>query len=256
MQKGFFIRNSIVMVILSKNNPLVKELISLQDKRGRKERGIFLLEGEKTVRECVNSPLEIVRLIVREDYKGDTFGYPFVTLGKDAFNAACDVKTPQGIAAEVKIPSFAIAPPKKSCLVLDGVSDPSNVGAILRTAVAAGYEEVYCIATADPFSPKCVRASMSAVFYAKIMQGSQEEVLSALKDTPIVAADMGGENAFSFRVPEKFALVIGNEGQGISAEMRKRADFVVSLPMGERTESLNAAVAAGILMYEFKNHKE
>lgn len=242
------------MVILSKNNPLVRELVSLSDKKGRRERGTFLLEGEKTVRECAHSPLEIVRLILREDYTGDTFGYPTVTLGKDAFAAISDAKTPQGIAAEVKIPSFRLAPPEKSCLVLDGVSDPSNVGAILRTAVASGYEEVYCIASADPFSPKCVRASMSAVFYAKIMQGTHEEVLAALKGVPLVAADMGGENVFSFHAPEKFALAIGNEGQGLSKIMRERADFTVAIPMGRHTESLNAAVSAGILMYQFKKN--
>ena len=240
------------MVILSKNNPLVKELMSLSDKKGRMIRGTFLLEGEKTVRECVNSPLEIVRMIVREDYQGNTYGYPVVTLGADAFSAVCQAKTPQGIAAEVKIPSFEIAPPKKSCLVLDGVSDPANVGAILRTAVASGYEEVYCVSTADPFSPKCVRASMSAIFYAKIMQGSYEEVLGALKGVPVLAADMHGTNVFQFLSPEKFALVIGNEGQGLSEVMRERADATVSIPMGPHTESLNAAVSAGILMYQFK----
>ena len=242
------------MVILSKNNPLVKELIELGDKKGRKERGTFLLEGEKMVRECVNSPLEIVRVIVREDYAGDTFGYPTVTLGADAFCAVCDVKTPQGIAAEVKIPRYETVPPKKSCLVLDGVSDPANVGAILRTAVASGYEEVYCIGAADPFSPKCVRASMSAVFYAKVMQGTHEQVLNALKGVPVLAADMGGENVFQWKAPEKFALVIGNEGQGLSATMRERADSIVAIPMGEHTESLNAAVSAGILMYHFKKN--
>ena len=240
------------MVILSKNNPLVKELMSLADKKGRKEKGTFLLEGEKMVRECVNSPLEIKRIIVREDFSGDTYGYPVVTLGADAFAAVCDVKTPQGVAAEVKIPCFEAAPPKNSCLVLDGVSDPANVGAILRTAVASGYEEVYCISAADPFSPKCVRASMSAIFYAKIMQGSHAEVLNALKGIPVLAADMGGENVFGFEAPEKFALVIGNEGQGLSQIMRERADYTVAIPMGEHTESLNAAVSAGILMYQFK----
>lgn len=242
------------MVLLSKNNPTVKELIALADKKGRKLSGTFLLEGEKTVRECVSSPLEIVRLIVREDYAGETYGYPVVTLGKDAFAAVCEAKTPQGVAAEVKIPMHTLTPPTKSCLVLDGVSDPANVGAILRTAVASGYEEVYCISTADPFSPKCVRASMSAVFYAKIMQGTHEEVLAALQGVPLIAADMGGQNAFEFRAPEKFALVIGNEGQGLSQFMREKADYTVAIPMGEHTESLNAAVSAGILMYQFINN--
>ena len=243
------------MVILSKNNPLVKELAALSDKKGRRETGTFLLEGEKTVRECVGSPLEIVRLVVREDYTGETYGYPVVTLGADAFSAVCEAKTPQGIAAEVKLPSFVIAPPKGNCLVLDGVSDPANVGAILRTAVASGYEEVYCIGTSDPFSPKCVRASMSAIFYAKLMQGTHEEALNALKGVPVLAADMNGRNVFQFQPPEKFALVIGNEGQGLSKIMRERADYTVAIPMGEHTESLNAAVAAGILMYTMRHSK-
>ena len=218
-------------------------------------RGTFLLEGEKTVRECVNSPLEIVRLVIREDYLGDTFNYPVVTLGADAFQAVCEAKTPQGIVAEVKLPAYEIAPPQKSCLVLDGVSDPANVGAILRTAVASGYEEVYCIGTADPFAPKCVRSSMSAVFYAKIMQATHEEVLNALKGVPVIAADMSGENVFRFQAPEKFALVIGNEGQGLTKTMRERADYTVAIPMGEHTESLNAAVSAGILMYQLRHYK-
>ena len=227
----------------------------MKEKKGRMIRGTFLLEGEKTVRECVNSPLEIVRLVIREDYLGDTYNYPVVTLGADAFQAVCEAKTPQGIAAEVKIPAFEIAPPKNSCLVLDGVSDPANVGAILRTAGASGYEEVYCIGTADPFSPKCVRASMSAVFYAKIMQATHEEALNALKGVPVIAADMGGENVFGFQAPEKFALVIGNEGQGLTKTMRERADYTVAIPMGVHTESLNAAVSAGILMYQLRRYK-
>ncbi len=240
------------MVILSKSNPTVRELCALTEKKGRRESGTFLLEGEKTVRECMKSSLEIVRLVVREDYNGETCGYPRVVLGADAFRAVCDVKTPQGIAAEVKIPFRKTEPPEKSCLVLDGVSDPSNVGAILRTAVAAGYEEVYCVSTADPYSPKCVRASMSAVFYAKIMQCTREEAVCALKGVSVIAADMSGENVFSFRAPVKFALVIGNEGQGLSDIMRERADHTVSVPMGEHSESLNAAVSAGILMYQLK----
>ncbi len=240
------------MVIVSKNNPVVKELSALKEKKGRKDRGTFLLEGEKTVRECMKSGLTIVRLVVREDYAGETDGYPLVTLGSDAFSAVCDAKTPQGIAAEVKIPVHKLAPPHGACIVLDGVADPSNVGAIVRSAVAAGYGEIYCMDCADPFSPKSVRASMSGVFYAKLMHGSREEVMGALDGVPMIAADMSGENAFTFSAPQKFALLIGNEGAGLSDGFLRRADYTVRIPMDERTESLNASVSAGILMYLLK----
>ena len=240
------------MIIVSKNNPIVKELSALKEKKYRKIRGTFLVEGEKMVRECMKSGLNVLRVIAREDYAGDIA--PALVLGADAFKAICDEKTPQPLAAEVELPRFPLVSPQHSCILLDGVSDPSNVGAIVRTAVAAGYTEIYCIDCADAYSPKSVRASMSGVFFAKIMQGSREEVLAVLNGVPLVAADMDGENAFLFESPEKFALCIGNEGNGLSQEVAGRAQFTVKIPMGEHTESLNAAVSAGILMYLLKRN--
>ena len=240
------------MIILSRQNPLVKELASLKEKKGRRRTGTFLVEGHKMVREAVTSGMDVVRLILREDYAGETYGLPAVRLGRDAFAAVCDEKTPQGIAAEVAIPLRSVQPPQGRCLLLDGLQDPANVGAIIRTAVAAGYEDVYLAGCADPFSPKSVRASMSGVFFARIMQGTQEEILSAIAGLPVIAADMGGEDVFSYAAPEKFCLAVGSEGSGLSALVRGRADVTVCIPMDARTESLNAAVSAGILMYALR----
>lgn len=240
------------MIILSRQNPLVKELASLKEKKGRRRTGTFLVEGHKMVREAVASGMDVVRLILREDYAGETYGLPAVRLGHDAFAAVCDEKTPQGIAAEVAIPLRSVQPPQGRCLLLDGLQDPANVGAIIRTAVAAGYEDVYLAGCADPFSPKSVRASMSGVFFARIMQGTQEEILSAIAGMPVIAADMGGEDVFSYAAPEKFCLAVGSEGSGLSALVRSRADVTVRIPMDARTESLNAAVSAGILMYALR----
>ena len=240
------------MIILSRQNPLVKELASLKEKKGRRRTGTFLVEGHKMVREAVASGMDVVRLILREDYAGETYGLPAVRLGRDAFAAVCDEKTPQGIAAEVVIPERSVQPPQGRCLLLDGLQDPANVGAIIRTAVAAGYEDVYLAGCADPFSPKSVRASMSGVFFARIMQGTQEEILSAIAGMSVIAADMGGEDVFSYVAPEKFCLAVGSEGSGLSALVRSRADVTVRIPMDARTESLNAAVSAGILMYALR----
>lgn len=240
------------MVIVSRNNPLVKEFSALKEKKFRKERGSFLVEGGKMVREAVQSGMRVLRLAVREDYEGETYSLPVVRFGKDAFRAVCDEKTPQGIAAEVALPHHAFRAPEHACLLLDGVSDPANVGAVIRSANAAGYREVYCIGCADPFSPKSVRASMSGVFFVRIMEGSREEVLTALNGVPLLAADMKGENLFSFFPPEKFALCIGNEGNGLSPEIRARAQYTVRIPMDGNTESLNAAVSASVAMYLLK----
>ncbi len=248
------------MVIVSKHNQLVKELVSLKEKKLRRESGKFLVEGLKMIRECMQSEVKIVRLIVREDYEeGVEFSkrhaMEYVVLGKDAFAAVCDEKTPQPIAAEAQIPQYDLRAPEKSCLLLDGVSDPANVGAIIRTANAAGFTEIYCIDCADAYSPKSVRASMSGIFFVRLMKGSAEETLSALQGVPMLAADMDGENVFTFASPEKFCLCIGSEGNGLTSIVRGKCDVAVRIPMGKHTESLNAAVSAGIMMYELNKKK-
>lgn len=244
------------MVIVSKQNSAVKELASLKEKKGRKERGTFLVEGFKMIAECAACGMQIVRVALTEEREdrlawAQALAPEVLILGRDAFAAISDEKTPQGAAAEVKIPQTAVLPPQKSCLLLDGLADPANVGAILRTAAAAGYGEIYLADCADPYSPKSVRASMSGVFYGKLMRGTREDLLEALRGVPLVAADMGGEDAFAFTPPAKFCLAIGNEGNGLSEAVRARASFFVGIPM-EREESLNAAVSAGILMYQFR----
>ena len=211
--------------------------------------------------ECAASGLSIDCVFLAESYCGDeNFACERrVRVSDDVFKFLCDEKTPQGVLGRVYIPTTKLQPPTGRCLLLDGVSDPGNMGAILRTANAAGYGEVYLTKDCtDPYAPKSVRASMSGVFFTKIYVGEREEILSVLDGVPIVTADMGGENIFHFRAPEKYALAIGNEGNGISDLVKKTSSFVVRIPMRETQESLNAAVSAGIFMYfrvkdEWKN---
>lgn len=237
------------MILTSKNNPLIKETASLKEKKGRRETGLFLVEGVKMTRECQNSGLELDRVFVSERYDGAPFENA-VTVSDDVLRYLSDEKTPQGVVCRVKIPKNTLCPPSGKCLLLDGVSDPKNMGAIIRTANAAGYKELYLTDDCtDPFSPKSVRASMSGVFFTKLYFGTRETLLNALSDTPIIVADMNGENAFRFRSPEKFALAIGNEGNGVSVEVAKVANRTVRIPMQNTQESLNVAVSAGILMY-------
>ena len=240
------------MILTSKNNPLVKETAALKEKKARKEQGLFLVEGRKMAVECQRSDFEIDRVFVAESYAG---GNPFaeektVCVSDDVFRFLSDEKSPQGILCRIKIPTRTLTAPKGKCLLLDGVADPGNVGTIIRTANAAGYEEIYLTEEcADPYSPKSVRASMSGVFFTKIYRGNRAEILSVLAETPIVVADMAGENVFSFAAPKRFALAIGNEANGISDMVQERATHTVKIPMQATQESLNAAISAGIIMY-------
>ncbi len=242
------------MILTSKNNPLIKQTVSLKDKKGRKEHGLFLVEGKKMAMECQKSHFEIQRVFVSETYQDEipSSKESPIIVSPSVFNALSDEKTPQGIACAVKIPVRPLCPPTGKCLFLDGVADPGNMGAIIRSANAAGYNEIYLSKECtDPFSPKSVRASMSGIFFTTLCIAEREEILSMFKarQIPLIVADMGGENIFGFTAPERFALAIGNEGNGISKATKDNADYTVRIPMSKTQESLNAAVSAGIAMY-------
>lgn len=240
------------MILTSKNNPLIKETAALKEKKARKELGLFLVEGGKMATECANSDFEIERVFLAESYQGgfSCVEEKIVRVSDDVFRFLSDEKTPQGILCRVKIPTRDLSAPKGKCLILDGVSDPGNVGAIIRTANAAGYNEIYLTREcADPYAPKSVRASMSGIFFTKLYFGDRRAILSALGDTPILAADMNGENVFNFQPPQRFGVVIGNEANGVSQEMFSHATHTIKIPMSATQESLNAAVSAGIIMY-------
>ena len=240
------------MIITSKNKPLVKETAALKEKKGRRELGAFLVEGWKMANECLKSGMTIERVFVAQSYEKELPFDPslLVTVSDDVFRFLSDEKTPQGVLCRVKLPKKELLSPKGNCLLLDGVADPGNMGAIIRTANAAGYEEIYLTDDCtDPYSPKSVRASMSGVFFTKLYFGSREEILAVLSGTPILTADMNGENLFRFTPPKQFALVIGNEANGVSDKVKEAAYKTVAIPMKSTQESLNAAVSAGIAMY-------
>ena len=247
------------MILTSKNNPLIKETASLKDKKFRKQLGLFLVEGVKMTKEALQSACEVDRVFVCESCEQDLSFLDGVSEDKIVYVSSAvmqtmaDEKTPQGILCRVKIPDLPLQAPAKSCLILDGVADPGNVGTIIRTANAAGYDEIYLTQScADPYSPKSVRASMSGIFFTRVYQAERSQILQTLVNVPIIVADMGGENVFTFTAPKTFALVIGNEANGVSAECRERAAYTVKIPMRATQESLNAGVSAGILAYALK----
>ena len=240
------------MVITSKYNPLIKEIAKLSDKKYRKICGKYVVEGIKPVRECISAGCTILNIICVEGLESEFENA--VIVSRAVFESVSSEVTPQGVLAVVELPSNKLKVPQDSCILLDRLQDPGNLGTVIRTANAAGYSEIYLINCTDPYSPKAVRASMSGIFFVKVYQGTNEEILGVLKGIPLICADMDGEDIFSFNSPEKFCLC--NEGNGMSQEIMKRARFKVSIPMRETCESLNAAVSAGIVMYHLKYDKK
>lgn len=243
------------MLITSKANALIKEIVKLSaDRRYREECGLYVVEGVKPVNECIAANCGVQTILCTQKFAEN---YPqAVVVSDEVFSRISSEKSPQGVLATVKLPENAVKSPKSSCILLDRLQDPGNLGTIIRTANAAGYTEIYLINCTDAYSPKAVRASMSGIFFVKIYCGSREEVLNALNGVPLICADMDGEDIFKFSPPEKFCLCIGNEGTGISCEIKAHSDYKVKIPMSNTCESLNAAVSAGIAMYQLKINKE
>lgn len=239
-------------MITSRQNDFIKTVRSLQLKKNRDELNLFTVEGIKAVKEAVLFGCNFFAVIGTEKaLNGITYpnGVRVEEVTESVFESISSEKTPQGVMAVIYKPKCELIPPIGNCLLLDGVSDPKNVGSIIRTAVASGYKDVYLTDdSADAFSPKSVRASMTGIFRANIHYGSREELLKTISK-PLVIADMGGKNVFTTPDLGEICLVIGNEGNGVSDLIKNSAKYVVSIPMQNEMESLNASVSAGILMY-------
>lgn len=237
-------------MISAKSNEKIKALRSLAHKKYRRERGEYLVEGVKMVREAILSG-QGVRMIAGVPEALSLLpptAAETIAVTREVYESFSDEVSPQGVAAAVRLPAFSPAAPQGNALFLDGISDPGNLGTMIRTAVAADFRDIYLAGCADPFSPKAVRASMSGIYFARLYEGCAEDLLGAL-DLPLIAADMKGENLFTFCPPARFAVAVGSEAKGLSEAVRGRAAHTVSIPMREETESLNAAVSAGIMMY-------
>ena len=243
-------------LISSVRNPRVLAWKSLREKKGREENCSFLVEGAKMVGEALSSDFEIQAVLLREDqvsFFGIPDHIPVFILSESAFSAVTDTRTPQGIAAVL---SRRVQPLRGNRFVaLDAVQDPGNVGTIIRTADAAGFDGVILSPEcADLFSPKVLRSTMGSIF--RMSFSFPEDLCASLvqfreQGYSLLSSQLDGEPFFErSAVSSSFILIIGNEGNGISEPVKSAATHHLRLPMRGGAESLNAAVAAGIMMYD------
>lgn len=240
--------------ITSLKNPKVAAWKALKDRKGRRESGCFLVEGRKMVEEALKSAFDVEAVLVQEGVSfPDGLTMPVYELPAHVLAAVCDTKTPQGIAAVVRMKEQSAL--GKHIVVLDGVQDPGNVGTIIRTADAAGLDGVLLSnQCADVFSPKVLRATMGSIFRMNLRTTDDlpgELTKLREKGYSILSSQLDGTPFYEReKVAERFALIIGNEGNGVSEQVQQTATHQVRLPMRGGAESLNAAIAAAIMMYE------
>jgi RNA methyltransferase, TrmH family len=236
---------------------------NLSDPRVRREQGFFLIEGRRAIEQVLaTSPSSIDEILVTEDADAAAdirVSCAVRKLTDRQFKSVCASKTPQGIAAVVRIQNgtYEAALPKITgdrIVLLEGVQDPGNVGALLRTAAAFDYSGIILSGEcADPFSPKAVQASAGSILAVWVRR--TDEYLGVVKNLKthgfsLVAADPRGETMVPGHVRKKHVIMLGSEGSGLSNDLLSIADKRVRIPMNDKkAESLNVAVSGAILMY-------
>lgn len=236
----------------------------LSSRKYRDSYGLFLVEGEKVIRDAINAGQRLITVLAEDGYPLDKNLFPCdcVLVDSKLFSQLAQTTSTQGIIAIAEKHNlgkneFCEEIRKKSgnIVLLDRLQDPGNIGTIIRTADAAGYSGVMTIkGTADLYSPKIVRATAGSLFrmpvYAADSPKEAVEILESAGKT-ILATGFDTElYYYDVEMKENTGLIIGNEGNGISDELMQQAHKIIKIPMDGEIDSLNAAVAAGILMYE------
>lgn len=249
------------MIITSKDNEIIKNIKKLKEKKYRLDS--YIVEGIKMVKEAINENQEIALIAIREDFKidFDTKKIKIVTISNKIFNDISDVKTPQGILAVIKKnQNNQIETNQEYILALDSLQDPGNMGTIIRTADSANINQIIINkTTVDPYSPKVIRSTMGAIYRTNIIE--VEDLKATLKEMKskgfqIITTDLKAtQSIYDINYNNKTVVVIGNEANGVSQEILQTADKKVIIPMLGKTESLNASIAASIMIYEYVRQK-
>ena len=243
--------------ITARKNPLIQQVRRLvSSRKERQQTGLFVADGTKLLLEAVRWWPGLDTVILSDGVEAHVpEGVRTVRVPEEIMAYISPMETPQGALFLCRLPEKAAFAPKKGMLLLDGIQDPGNMGTILRTADALEVPVVLLEGCADPYGHKVVRASMGAVFRTPVMQSNWETVRQACQDAQIPVAVTAltdrAEDIRNARLSE-MAVVIGSEGRGVRQEILEYADRELIIPMNPRCESLNAAVAATIAMWQMK----
>lgn len=243
--------------ITARKNPLLQQVKKLFASRKEREcAGLFAADGTKLLQEAVRFFPGLDTVILSDGVEAQVpEDVRLIRVPEDVMESISPMSTPQGAVFLCKLPKPQPLVAKAPMLLLDGIQDPGNLGTILRTADALNVPVVLLEGCADPYSHKVVRSSMGAVFRTPVVQTTWEEAHTALKeaDIPVAvtaltdrASDIRNSNVASM------AVVIGSEGQGVRREILESAGAELIIPMNEHCESLNAAIASSIVMWQMQ----
>ncbi len=245
------------MRITSRKNPLLQQVKKLfSSRKEREQAGLFAADGTKLLQEAVRFYPGLDTVILSDGVEADVPGnVNLVHVPEDVMASISPMEAPQGAIFLCRLPAPQPLAANTPMLLLDGIQDPGNLGTILRTADALQVPVVLLEGCADPYSHKVVRASMGAIFRTPVVQSTWEKARNALKAAGIpVAVTALSERAQDIRHAQlqNMAVVIGSEGRGVRPEILAEADRELIIPMNPNCESLNAAVAAAIVLWQMQ----
>ena len=260
-----------MQVISSKDNEFIKHVKKLKDKKYRDMNQEFVIEGIKLIREAIEENADIKQIIICDNCLNsdvipkelmyEIAKYECVYVTEKIFSTITDVNTPQGLLAIIGRNSTEneINYNQDIIVALDDIQDPGNLGTILRTIDSIGLNQILVSkGTADCYNPKVVRSTMGAIFRVKIIEcDNLEKTLQEARNHQykVIVTSLQTENSVYDIKYNKKVVVIGNEANGVSAEIQNLADEKIKIPMLGKTESLNASVATGIVLYEYVRQK-
>jgi len=242
-------------------NQKVKQWKKLQTAKGRKEAGVYLIEGTHLLKEAIKAEAQIQDVIMTETFYQQSdlqlADEQIILVSPEILASLAQTETPQGVVAVVRIPGTTpVLDYKGKYILLDQVQDPGNVGTIIRTADAAGYAGVFLgEGSVDLYNDKVLRSMQGSHFHLAVHRGDLQQLIPELKRNgiPVYGTELN-EAAVDYRTvspTEAVAVVLGNEGNGVSKEILALTDLNLYIPIFGEAESLNVAVAAGILLYHF-----
>lgn len=242
-------------MLLKAPTSLIKDL----KKQKRENSSLLFLDNFKIIKDALSSGLKAKYIFVCDEalniWKEDVV----YKVDCQTIEQLSDSKTPQGVVCVVDYIQHIVEKPKTDFLVIDSLQDPGNVGTLIRTATACGFEYIYLLDSVKISNSKLVRSSVGTVFQSKIMSLSKEEFIRLAKkwNLYLVMADMDGENIFktSFNKENLIGVVVGNEGQGVCDAIASICSKSVKIPMKDGVESLNASISGAIIMYEIAKNK-
>lgn len=260
-----------MQVITSKDNEIIKSIKKLKEKKYREEEQKYIVEGIKLIEEAILEKAKIDTIVVCEDCVRnqeldskllyEIAKYNCIYVNERIFGLITDVKNPQGILAVIKKEeeNKTINYDEDLLVILDGVQDPGNLGTILRTVDSIGLKQIIVAeGSGDIFNPKVVRSTMGAIYRVKVIESENiQKTINEIKKHKfkIISTSLKTEKSIYDVKYEKSAIVIGNEANGVSKEVLNSSDELVKIPMLGATESLNASVATGIVLYEYVRQK-